>query len=314
MFRPKAFAAVISVGFAAVLVDRPALAVTPSHDCRLEPGPTRSVAKIVDSETLLLDDGKEVRLIGALGPRALDVGADPGTWPIELAAKAVLTELALSKSITLAFGGEKTDRYGRWLAHVFIGEGEAQRWLQGQMLLSGHARSYTISGNRACQTELLAHEQIARDATLGLWAHAAYQPRKPWPARELSSFASTFQIVEGRVSRVTQGREFIYLNFGREGRWDFSAAIRRTDRETLGRFGGDAKSLQGRRIEVRGWIEQRSGPMLDISIAGQLATRDAQAESTTSNQLSAPAEPRVRRSRSRTLAEPAAVPPTKDPD
>ncbi len=300
---PNATAAVCA-GLATMLVANGARASTPSNDCRLELGPSRSVARIVDSETLLLDDGREVRLIGALGPRALDVGAEPGAWPPEEAAKVVLTQLVLSQSITLAFGGEQTDRYGRWLAHVFVGEGDAQRWVQGLMLQSGHARSYAISGNRACQSELLAHEKIARDAGLGLWTHAAYQSRKPWPARELSNFASTFQIVEGRVTRVTQGRDFIYLNFGREGRWDFSVAIRRSDRETIGHFGGDAKHLQGRRVEVRGWIEQRSGPLLDISIAGQIVARDSPTETMASDQSETLAEPRVRRSRPRTMATP----------
>jgi micrococcal nuclease len=267
-----------------------------NNDCRLEPGPSRSVAKIIDSETLQLDDGKHVRLIGALGPRAVDVAATADTWPPEERAKAALSELVLSKSVTLAFGGDKTDRYGRWVAHVFVASGDAQVWVQGHMLQSGHARSYGISGNRACEAELIAHEKIARDANLGLWAEAAYQVRKPWPSSELTAFASTFQIISGRVTRVTEGREFTYLNFGRNNRWDFSAAIRISDRETHGRLGGDAKRLQGRHIEVRGWIEQRSGPMLDISIAGQIVEQPADAESSASV-AAAPAAPRLRRSR-----------------
>ncbi len=46
--------------------------------CTLEPGPVRTVTRIVDGETLVLDDGKVVRLIGALAPRARDAGAAPG--------------------------------------------------------------------------------------------------------------------------------------------------------------------------------------------------------------------------------------------
>lgn len=276
------------------------LGVSPARaqndDCRLEPGPSRSVAKIIDSETLQLDDGKHVRLIGALGPRALDIGATVETWPPEERAIAALSELVLSKSVTLAFGGDQTDRYGRWVAHVFVTNGDAQVWVQGHMLQSGHARSYVISGNRACQAELLAHEKIARDANVGLWAEAAYQVRKPWPARSLSEYATTFQIITGRVARVTEGREFTYLNFGRNNRWDFSAAIRRNDRETLGRLGGDAKRLQGRNIEVRGWIEQRSGPRLDLSIAGQIAELGGGAENSIAAEAG-PTSPRLRRNR-----------------
>jgi len=34
--------------------------------CTLEAGPTRSVVRVIDAETVLLDDDQEVRLIGAL--------------------------------------------------------------------------------------------------------------------------------------------------------------------------------------------------------------------------------------------------------
>jgi endonuclease YncB( thermonuclease family) len=41
----------------------------------LEAGPKRTVTRIIDGETVTLDDGSELRLIGALAPRAIDVGA-----------------------------------------------------------------------------------------------------------------------------------------------------------------------------------------------------------------------------------------------
>ena len=52
--------------------------------CTLEPGPVRTVARVLDGETLILDDGKAVRLIGALAPRAHDAGAAAGAWPPEI--------------------------------------------------------------------------------------------------------------------------------------------------------------------------------------------------------------------------------------
>ena len=41
----------------------------PAQPCTLSPGPTATVARILDGETLQLDDGQQVRLIGALAPR-----------------------------------------------------------------------------------------------------------------------------------------------------------------------------------------------------------------------------------------------------
>src|SRR5581483_9604137 len=46
------------------------VAAEPPACAGLEEGPTRSVARIIDGETVALDDGSELRLIGALAPRA----------------------------------------------------------------------------------------------------------------------------------------------------------------------------------------------------------------------------------------------------
>src|SRR5205085_5368627 len=46
----------------------------------LEIGPARTVARVIDGETVTLDDGSQLRLIGALAPRAVDAGGDPGMW------------------------------------------------------------------------------------------------------------------------------------------------------------------------------------------------------------------------------------------
>ena len=60
----------------------------PATGCELEPGPVRTVARVLDAETLQLDDGGEVRIIGALAPRARDAAAVPGEWPAEQQAIA----------------------------------------------------------------------------------------------------------------------------------------------------------------------------------------------------------------------------------
>ena len=52
------------------------------------PVPAHGSSAFIDGETVALDDGRELRLIGALAPRAIDVGAEPGTWPLEIAAQA----------------------------------------------------------------------------------------------------------------------------------------------------------------------------------------------------------------------------------
>ena len=122
----------------------------------LLPGPTRSVSRVVDGETLALDDGSELRLIGALAPRAIDADAEPGAWGWEIKTIEALRTLVLGKSVELAFGGDRHDRYRRLHAQAYLIEGDQRRWIQGRLLAEGLSRAYTIAGNRACAPELLA--------------------------------------------------------------------------------------------------------------------------------------------------------------
>src|SRR5438477_1821388 len=127
----------------------------------LEPGPARTVTRIIDGETAALDDGGELRLVGALAPRAFDARTELGTWPAEIAAREELRALLLGKSVELAFGGERRDRYGRLQAHAYVHEGDARRWVQGHLLEQGLARAYIAAGNRACADALLVAERRA---------------------------------------------------------------------------------------------------------------------------------------------------------
>jgi endonuclease YncB( thermonuclease family) len=264
-------------------------AAEPAAGCAdLVPGPTHTVTRIVDAETVALDDGSELRLIGALAPRAIDVGADPGTWPPEIAARAELGAILLGRSIELAFGGERTDRYGRLQAHAFWMEGERRRWVQGHLLEQGLARAYLQAGSRACSGVLLEAERAARQANRGLWADAAYRVRSADATLELARYRSTFQVVEGEIERVAQVRGAVYLNFGR-GRGAFAVSLRRGDRGLLGAFAENPATLEGRRVRVRGWIEQRQGPTINLSAGGLIEVLD---ESVPQAGSTSPAGPR----------------------
>ena len=237
-----------------------------------EPGPTRTVSRILDGETVALDDGAELRLIGALAPRATDADAEPGAWPMETAATEALRGLLLGKTIELRFAaGERTDRYGRLRGHAFLIEPDGRRrWVQRDLVENGLARAYASAGNRACSAELLAAEHAARAAPpRGLWAEAAYQVRQADKPAELLRYRTTFQVIEGSIVRVAQVRGTIYLNFDRNWRQGFSVSLRRDESALLGSYAGSPKDLEGHLVRVRGWIEQRGGaPAIDLSDAG----------------------------------------------
>jgi micrococcal nuclease len=238
----------------------------------LEVGPTRTVTRVIDGETLALDDGTELRLAGTLAPRAIDVGAVPGTWRLETAAIDALQAFVAGRSIEIRFGGERNDRYGRIKGHAFLRTDDEAAWVQGHLLKAGLARAYSLGGDRGCAGELLAAERTAREARLGVWAEAAYTVRAAEPSATLLRHLATFQLVEGRVVRVATTRGGMYLNFGGAGRRrGLSAWLKLGDRDRLGAFAANPKGLEGSLVRVRGWIAQRNGePSIDLSAAGDL--------------------------------------------
>lgn len=264
------------------------LAVPQTTDCTLEPGPIRTVARILDAETVELDDGSPVRLIGALSPRASDAGATAGAWPAELDATQALTRLVLGQTVKLAYGGRHTDRYGRHLAHLFVIAGGAEKWVQGELLSAGSARAYGLPGSSVCMTELLAHERIARDQGRGLWATTVYHPKPARLAALLMSRRSRFELVEGPVVSISRSKSGVYLSFGADWKTDFTARVGKDVLAAYPDFDQKLADLKDRRVTVRGWIERRNGPMIDIRDPAQIELKDTDLDGKAISETAAP--------------------------
>lgn len=269
-----------------------------SQRCTLEPGPRRSVVRVLDAETIELDDGTQVRLIGALAPRqpattstalAPDETANAGEatfWPPEREAKAALEALVVGHTVELAYGGRRQDRYGRTLAHVFRIDGATRSWVQGEMLAQGHARAYGLPQSYLCMDELIAHERLARDAGLALWATAAYAPRTATDLAALRRARNTYQLVVGRVVSIRRTKSTTYLNFGADWRRTFSVVARHKSLAAAER--SRLSALEGKTVLVRGWVERRGGPFIAIEDISQL---EVLADGTTPDDVSRAAAP-----------------------
>lgn len=269
----------------------------PPGTCTLEPGPVRTVTRIVDGETIILDDGKVVRLIGALAPRARDANAAAGAWPPEIDTIKALSDLILAKKIKLAFSGRRTDRYGRLLAHVFVDDNGRQSWVQGTLLASGYARAYGFPESFACSRELLAHELEARRKRLGLWNNGVYRMLPADHASEVMKLRGKYVRVTGIVVSVGRTKSATYLNFSNDWQTDFTVHIDKKVLAANPEFDRSLDSLSGKTVVVRGWIERRNGPLIDIADPSQLEMPDASgtpatvSEQSPTQQVRAPGDP-----------------------
>ncbi|MCC7254072.1 thermonuclease family protein [Hyphomicrobium sp.] len=247
--------------------------------CAPEAGSSHGVLKVIDGETLLLDDGQEVRLIGALAPKPDVPSQDAADWPPAREARQALDTLVAGRSVQLRYEVRRRDRYGRMLAQVHVtrrddASADDAVWLQERLIRDGHARAYALPGNAGCIGALMAAEAAARAARRGLWRRDAYRVRDADDVGALLKLAGRFAIVEGRVAEVTRAQRTTYVNFGADWRRDFTASLANTivDRSD----GGAARmsGLKGKTIRVRGWIERRNGPMIALSAPDEIEVLD----------------------------------------
>ena len=229
---------------------------------------TAKVTEVIDGDTVVLDDGTEVRIVGTQAPK-LPLGR-PGypTWPLAPEAKAKMEELTLRRRVGLGFGGNEWDRNGRRLAHLWRDDG---LWVQGTMIETGFARVYGFADNRALLPELLALERKARAASRGIWGNAYYDLLQTSEAeRDADDLVDTFQLVEGRVAEAALVRDRAYLNFGSDWHEDFTAVLQPETVDLFLAEGIDPAVFEGRRVRIRGWIELYNGPMIEVTYPEQI--------------------------------------------
>ncbi len=235
---------------------------------RFKPGGMAEVAEVPDGGSLILTDGREIRLAGIQAPPRPPWLKDNTLWPPAEQARAVLGELVRDRRLQLYYGGQREDRHGRVLAHLVNAGGT---WLQAEMLRRGLARVQAFPGNASASPELLRIEGAARAAGRGIWRHDHYAVRRP---DDLEQLMGQFHLVEGRVLKVAVVRGRAYLNFGEDWRRDFTLVIGPAERRRFTAAGIDPVIFEGRRLRARGWLEFRNGVAINITHPEQIEVLD----------------------------------------
>jgi len=221
----------------------------------LEPGESAEVRAIEESGTVALADGRAVALVGIALPL--------GDARLLERAQAALERMLVGHSVELRYAGNRRDRYGRILAHLFQGES----WVQGELLRRGLARVQSTADNRKGVAEMLALEDAARGARRGLWREHRFAVRA---AAEAGRYAGSFQIVEGAVVDAVRFDGAVWLNFAADWRHGFTLHLAAP---ALRLFRADAlnpTAFAGERLRARGFIYGSERPTIDITHPEQL--------------------------------------------
>ncbi len=199
------------------------------------------------------EDGVTVILAGVRLPEASQEAA-------AAAAHVAAFREAAGSALVVETPDGGLDRYGRRIAQLRWGD----RWLQAELVELGLAAVSSLADPET-SAELAVPERSARANGRGGWATGAL---RAWPAsaEALSPLLYSEQIVEGIVLDAAEGRDGrVYLNFGPDWRTDFTVMIRPEARPLFDAQGLDPLALAGARVEVRGWLVDRNGPMIELS-------------------------------------------------
>jgi len=229
----------------------PALAEQP---CKGTPAGKGVVGAVRDGRTLVLVDGREIRLA------AIEAPADG----------AGLRAATAGQTLRIERVGE--DRYGRIVAFAYTAD--SAEVLQMALLKAGQARVSARDGGITCASALFGVERTARAARLGLWAAPNFAPLSSENLTMLAAGKGHFALVEGQVLSVRESGATIYVNFGRRWTRDFSVTIPKREARNFAAAGIEPKTLERRRIRVRGTIEQRGGPIIDVTAPEQIELID----------------------------------------
>lgn len=130
-------------------------------------GEKMKVVRVVDGDTVKLENGKVVRYIGIDTPETVDPRK-----PIQCFGKEVSSknkELVEGKEVTLVKDVSETDKYGRLLRYVYIDN----TFVNDYLVKNGYAHSSSYPPDIKYQEQFKKSEEEAKNNKLGLWADDA---------------------------------------------------------------------------------------------------------------------------------------------
>ncbi len=159
------------------------------------------VTKIVDGDTIIVEGGETIRLLGVdtdeKGQRCYDAG------------KQKLQELTLNKEVKLEKDMDDADKYGRKLRYIIIGNSN----INEITVKEGFAVARFPTENGKYKEQIIQAEQYAKDNQIGCkW-------NKNWEAKKViinacdsKNYVGLNAEVKGIIKEVKETKNVIYLN------------------------------------------------------------------------------------------------------
>ncbi len=216
------------------------------------------VLEVISPQTMKLSNGDIIHLSAVHF-----IDDTPGhTGPFAVTALNVLKDMLEGETVLVYQTKKKdwgrTNRMGHVLAHIVRQKDNA--WVQGTLVGLGLAQVQTSLRTPEMAAQLYALEKAARKNKTGIWA----QDAKILAPENIGEYINSFQIVEGVIESAALKKNRIYLNFGKNWRDDFTVSIPPENRRAFSKAGINPFDWNGKKIRVRGWVEDYNGPYIEI--------------------------------------------------
>ena len=227
-------------------------------------GDTVSCTSIIDGDTIRLEDGETVRLIGIDAPELSQPGGEM--------SRLYLAHLILGKKITLEKGYEDRDKYNRLLRFVYIDN----VCVNEEMIREGYAEARYLSPDDPLREYYIQLEIQAEITRAGLWSDNIFQPRSQldWDGLPVINWSDADKyynqcvIVEGTIIKTYNSGIVCFLNFHTNYSY-FTAVIFASD------FPGFAvppeSFYRGKKVQIIGIIlEYKGSPEIIVKTPDQI--------------------------------------------
>ena len=217
---------------------------------------------VIDGDTVKLDTGESLRLIGVDTP---EIGRDGSRDErgARAAAEYLKSLVPGSPSLPVVFGAENHDRHGRLLGHLFLADGAN---IQARLLGGGYGTPLIMPPNLKFLDCYRSNTEAAIAAKRGIWSYRAY---KLMDANEVTSTLRGYHRIKGLVTRTGESRSSLWVDMGAH----LTLRIVRSDLKYF--TGIDISGLTGSIVISRGMVYRRNGQLrmrirhpLDLQIIG----------------------------------------------
>ena len=199
-----------------------------------------------------MQDGRKLRLAG------IEDQVDP-------IFREALPQWLLGKPLHIEWLSKSADRWGRFNIRAFAPDRNGALMSVADALVdAGLARVEIDPLARPCLADLLRLEEEARAAGRGLWRQDQFKPLSAADRSALLERRGQIVIVEGTILSVGQSRGYAYANFSPYRSYDFAIVLDRRVQNSFDSTGIKISALSGKTVRVRGLLDVRFGPQIQI--------------------------------------------------